>query len=261
MSVSGHFRTLGPACRVCSGMRSTPDTFTLKSAAWAATRIRPLPWTSSASQKRRPSTSWNATCAARTARSCAAIPTNAATSWRCRRPEFPRRTRRRYGGRASVEPICQPRIPLPRPKPAKSSAHSATIAAGSAKVTRVARGKAIAPALAAEPARLARGAIRPTRKVPRACRPATSPTLKAMQFRLLRGTNASPALESACVPWRCVLHPDRSRASAARARLRFQHTLNPATRRYGSVRRKETSGATKSRATDIAPSFICTMAQ
>ena len=48
--------------------------------------------------------SWSATCGARTALKCAAIPTSAATWWHFGGPRFRRTTRRRIGGRESGDP-------------------------------------------------------------------------------------------------------------------------------------------------------------
>ena len=72
-----------------------------KSNALAATRIKRSRWISCGGRRRRRSTNWNATCAARIARRSVAIPTSAAIWWRCGRLKFLLVIHRQRGGRAS----------------------------------------------------------------------------------------------------------------------------------------------------------------
>jgi hypothetical protein len=90
--------------------RSTPDFFISKSAASAATRTRPLPWTSCDGLSPRRSMNWNATCAARTALRCAAIRTSAAIWSRRGQRRFQRAIRPRRGGRENGR--CEDGRPL-----------------------------------------------------------------------------------------------------------------------------------------------------
>jgi hypothetical protein len=80
---------------------SMQDTAILKSVALAVIRTRPLPWASCADRRRRPSTNWNVTCVARTARRFGAIPTSAAISSRYGRRRSRLLIRRRHSGRAN----------------------------------------------------------------------------------------------------------------------------------------------------------------
>ena len=57
--------------------------------------------TSSGGPRQRQSMNWSATCAARTARRCAAIPTSGAILSRCGSPKFRPTNRRQHGRRAS----------------------------------------------------------------------------------------------------------------------------------------------------------------
>jgi hypothetical protein len=94
----------GPAQhRPLSAMRSMPVTAISRSGASAATPIRPSPSVLSGVRRQHRSTSWSATCAARTAHRFAAIPTSGAIWWHCDRPRFRRTTHRPIGGRANDE--------------------------------------------------------------------------------------------------------------------------------------------------------------